>query len=95
MIKLQPEHEVFLSVIANLPTPVELVIKQVDGHVKMRLTSQLIDGIARILQRLLQYFNSTIISASFVFPPTGLFPVFFILDLNNSESVKLSFGSFF
>ena len=31
-----------LDLIANLHAPVELVITQVDGHVKMRLTSQLI-----------------------------------------------------
>ena len=50
---------------------------QVDDHVQMRLTSQLI--------------NSTIISTSFLLPLEGVFPVIFILDLNDSESVKLSF----
>ena len=43
----------------------------------MRLTSQLI--------------NSTIISKSFLLPLEGVFSVIFILDLNDSESVKLSF----
>ena len=50
---------------------------QVDDHVQMRLTSQLT--------------NSTIISKSFLLPLEGVFPVIFILDLNDSESVKLSF----
>ena len=30
----------FVSVIAKLPAPVEIVIMQVDDHIKMRLTSQ-------------------------------------------------------
>ena len=30
----------FVSPTANFPWPVELVITEVDGHVKMRLTSQ-------------------------------------------------------
>ena len=83
----------FVSVIANLPAPVELVITQVDDHVKMRLTSQLINGISRVLQKLLNYFNGKTISRSFILPSAGVFPVIFILDLNDSESVKLSFGS--
>ena len=59
----------------------------------MRLDSQLINGISRVLQNLLKYFNGTIISTSFVLPLAGVFPVIFILDLNYFESVKLSFGS--
>ena len=59
----------------------------------MRLTSQLINGISRVFQKCLKYFNSTIISTSFILPSTGVFPVVFILDLNDSESVKLSFDS--
>ena len=82
-----------MSVIENLPTPPELVITQVDYHVKMRLTSQLISGISRVLQKLIKYFNGTIISTFFVFLSAGVFPVTFFLDLNDSESVKLSFGS--
>ena len=58
----------------------------------MRLTLQLINGISRVLQKLLKYFNGTIISTSFSLPPAGFFPVIFILDLNDSESVKISFG---
>ena len=59
----------------------------------MRLTSQLINGISRVLQKLLKYFNGTIISTSFLLPAAGVFPVIFILDLNDAESAKLSFGS--
>ena len=59
----------------------------------MRLTSQLVNGISRVLQKLFKYFNGTIISTSFSLPAAGVFPVIFILDLNDSESAKLSFGS--
>ena len=59
----------------------------------MRLTSQLINGISRVFQKLLKYFNGTIISTFFVLPSAGVFPVIFILDLNDSECAKLSFGS--
>ena len=59
----------------------------------MRLISQLINDISRVLQELPQCFNGKIISTSFVLPSLGAFPVIFILDLNDSESVKLSFGS--
>ena len=83
----------FLSVIVNLPLPVELVMTQVDDHVKKRLTSQLINGISRVLQKLLKYSNGTIILTSFVLPPAGVLPITFTLDLNDSEFAKLSFGS--
>ena len=63
---------------------------QVGDHLKIRLTSQLINSISRVLQKLLKYFNSTIISTSFVLPAAGVFPGFFILDLNDSDCVMLS-----
>ena len=59
----------------------------------MRLTSQLINDISRVVQKLLKYFNGTIISTSFVLPSVEVFPVIFILDLNDSESAKLSISS--
>ena len=62
---------------------------------KKRLTSQLINGISRVLQKLFKYFNGTIILTSFVLPPAGVFPVIFTLDLNDSEFTKLSIGSSF
>ena len=60
--------------------------------VKIRLTSQLINGISRVLQKLLKYFNGTIISTSFALPAAGVFPLIFTLDLNHSGSVIVSLG---
>ena len=60
---------------------------QFDDHVKIRLTSQLIKGISKVLQKLLKYFNGTIISTSFV-PSSPVSPVIFALNLN--ESVVLT-----
>ena len=60
----------------------------------MRLTSQLINDISRVLQKLLKYFNGTAISTFIVLPAAGVFPVIFILYLNNSDCVMLSLGSF-
>ena len=82
-----------MSAIANLAAPVKLVITQVDDHVKIKFTSQLINDISRVLQKLPKYFNVTIISTSFVLTSAGVFSVIFVLDLNYSESVKSSFGS--
>ena len=82
-----------MSVIANLPAPVELVITQVDDYIKIRLNLQLIKGISRVFQKLLKYFSGTIISTSFSLSLLGVFPVIFILDLNDSESARLSSGS--
>ena len=70
--------------------PVELVVMQVDDHVKMRLISKLISGISRVLQKLLKYFNGTAMLTFFALPSAGVFPVIFILDLNDSESVKVA-----
>ena len=83
----------FVSVIVNLPALVEFGITQADDHIKIRLTSQLINVISRALHKLLKYFNDAIISTSFVLSSSGVFPVIFILDLNDWKSVKLLFGS--
>ena len=69
-----------MLVTATVPAPVELVITQVDDHVNWRLISQLINGISRVLQKLLKYFESIIISTSFVLPSSGVFPVIFVLN---------------
>ena len=58
----------------------------------LKLTSQLINSISKVLQKLLKYFNETIISIYFSLP-AAVFPVIFILNFNDSESAKLSFGS--
>ena len=41
----------------------------------MRLTLQLINDISRVLQKLLKYFNGTIVSIPFVLPSAGVYPV--------------------
>ena len=69
----------FVSVIANFPSLVELRITQSLDHVSIRLTSQLINDISSVLQKLLKYFNGTIISTSFVLPAAVVFPVIFTL----------------
>ena len=55
----------------------------------MTFTSQLINSVSRVFQKLLKYFNGTVISTSFVLLSAGVFPVIFILNLNDSKSVKL------
>ena len=57
-------------------------------QVKIKLNSQLVNGIARILQKLLKYFNRTIISTFFITPSLSVWPVIFVLKLN--ESVALA-----
>ena len=69
-----------MLVTATVPAPVELVITQVDDHVNWRLILQIINGISRVLQKLLKYFESIIISTSFVLPSSGVFPVIFVLN---------------
>ena len=55
----------------------------------MKLISELISGISRVLQKLHNYFNGTAISTSFVFTLFGVFPViYFFLDLNDSECLN-------
>ena len=83
----------FVSVTANFLSPVELVMTQSLDHVKIRLTSQLINGISSVLRKLLKYFNATIISTSLVLSAAGVFLVIFTLDLNDSEFARLSLGS--
>ena len=95
LIKLLLERKVFLSFIANFPSPVELVITQAHDHVKVILSSQLINGISRVLRKLLKYSNDTIISTSFVLPSAREFPVIFTLDWNDLESANLSLRSTF
>ena len=63
---------------------------QFDDHVSMRLISQLTKVISRIFQK---FFYGTVISTAFVLPSSGVFPVTFTLDLNDSESIKVLFGS--
>ena len=59
----------------------------------MRLLSQLINDISRVLQKLLKYFNGTAVSTFFLLTASGVFPFILILYLNDSDSVILPFGS--
>ena len=51
----------------------------------MKLISQLINGISKLLQILLKFFNGTTISLYFVLPAAGVFPVILIFDMNDLE----------
>ena len=82
----------FVSVIANIPAPVELVIAHFTNQANIRFISQITIGISRILQKLLKSFNDTAISTFFVLPAAEVLPVTFVLNLNDSESVILSLG---
>ena len=52
-------------------------------------------SISRVFQKLLEYFNGTIILTSFLLPLAGVLPVIFTLDSNDLEFAKLWFGSSF
>ena len=54
-----------------------------------KLTSQLINGISRVLRKVLKYFNRTIVLLSYVLPPAGVLPIIFSLNIFYSEPVKL------
>ena len=82
-----------LSVIANSVASVAEEITQFLDQVKIRLISQLIKDILRAIQKLIKYFNGTDTSKYFVLRSSGIFPVTLILDLNDSDSVILSFDS--
>ena len=77
LIKLQLEHKGFVSVIATVVAFVLLHNTHFSGQVKMRLISQLIKGISRVLQKLLKYINDTIISTPFL-PLVAVLPVIFL-----------------
>ena len=71
----------YVSVIANVVAFVSLDNTHLLDQVKMRLISQLIKDISRILQKLLKYFNGTIIS-TFSVLQSAVLPVIFCLNLN-------------
>ena len=77
-------------IINSVASVAEEVAKFLD-QVKIRLSSQLINDILRVLQKLIKYFNGTDSSTFFVLRTSGSFPVILILDLNDSDSVILSF----
>ena len=60
---------------------------QFADHVKISSTSQLIKDISRVLQKLLKYFNRTIISTLSILPSLPVLPVIFVLKLNKSVAL--------
>ena len=64
-----------------------LVNTHFSGHVKIRFISQLINGISSVLQKLLQYFNGTTISASFVVLTHSNFPVMLAFPSKDFETL--------
>ena len=93
LIKLKLDHRMLVSVIANFVSPVAEEITQSADQVKMKLISQPIKGISRVLQKILRYFNGTAVLTSCLLPGAGVFPVILILNLSNSDSTILSFVS--
>ena len=61
-----------MSVVSNSVIPTAEKITHFLDQVKSRLISQLINGISRVVQKLLKYFNGTAILTSFVLPPAGV-----------------------
>ena len=64
-----------------------LIITQFAEQSKISSISQLIKGILRVLQKLLKYFNGTIISTPFISLSSFVWPGILVLKLN--ESVAL------
>ena len=62
----------FVFVISNFVAPVAEEITQSSDQVTIILISQLINGISRVLQKLLKYFNGTAISTPLL-PGAGVF----------------------
>ena len=88
LIKSQLEHKAFLLVVINVapsfPTAVET---QFADQVKIRLTSQLIKGISRVLKKLAKYFNGTIISISLV-PLSSTLTCYFFFKIKRISNVS-------
>ena len=74
--------QIFVSVIATFAAQVAAEITHFSDQVKMRLVSQLINGILKNLQKLCKYFNGRDISTSFTLPVRRVYSVILILNLN-------------
>ena len=59
------------------------IIKYVLDQVRIRLISQLINGIARVLQKLLKYFNGTLV-LTFFLPSSPVLSAIFVLNLDEA-----------
>ena len=66
-----------------------LIITQSAHQVKISSTSQLIRSISRVLQKLIKYFNGTIILIPFISPSLLVWHVIFVLNLNESVALVL------
>ena len=67
---------------------VVLIITQFADQYKISSIPQLIKSISKVFQKLLKYFNGTIISTPFISPSLFIWPAIFALKWN--ESVVLS-----
>ena len=72
---------------ANAPPPVATEITQFSGQFKIKSILQLMESIPRVIQKLLTYFYGNSISTSLVLQLLEV-----LLNLNDSESVTLSFA---
>ena len=83
MIKLQLKHKALYQSLQIVLLDLQEydAITQVAGQVRIRLFSQLITRISRVLQKLLSYFNGTFIS-TFIVAWLSVWPVSFCLNLN-------------
>ena len=66
---------------ANVSALIDLVIT--NDQIIIRLISQLINGIAKLIQNILKYFNDNAISTSFMLPVSGVSSVILALSLND------------
>ena len=85
LIKLQLEHKVLYQLSQMLLLDLQQYwsyLTYFSDQVRLRLISQLIKGISRVLQKLLRYFNSSLISTCFVLSLPA-WSVVFCLYLND------------
>ena len=95
LIRLQQEHS-FVSAIANFVFQAAEEIIQISDQVKLGLISQSVNGISRVLQKLLKCFNDTTTSTCFVLLSAGGFLVILILGIGyfNLEWFRLCYIGF-
>ena len=58
------------------------IVKKIADQIRIRLISQLINGISRVFQKLIKYFDGTIIQT--FFSPFLVLPAIFVLNLNKA-----------
>ena len=75
LIKLQEKHKVFYLLFYLFFATLTEEITRSSDQVKIRLVSQWINGISRVLQKLRKHFKGAGLSTYFVLPGAGVFPV--------------------